>query len=71
MKRIAALAEPYYVRISPHDALGPVAIMAGFHCAMTTLNFYRLECLHTRFPNFARIMDPMFEYARCLSTPDV
>ncbi|HCV26721.1 MAG TPA: mandelate racemase/muconate lactonizing enzyme family protein [Dehalococcoidia bacterium] len=62
MMRIASLAEPFYVRISPHDALGPVSIMAGFHCSMTIPNFYRLECLHTRFPDFARIMDPMFEY---------
>lgn len=70
LKRIAALAEPYYVRVSPHDALGPVAIMAGFHCSMTIPNFYRLECLHTRFRDFAKIMDPMFDYEGKWITPN-
>lgn len=62
IKRIAAMAEAYYVRISPHDALGPVSIMAGFHASMTIPNFYRLECLHRWFPDFARIVTPMFDY---------
>ncbi|MFW6174584.1 MAG: mandelate racemase/muconate lactonizing enzyme family protein, partial [Chloroflexota bacterium] len=62
MKRIASMAEAYYVRVSPHDALGPVSIIAGFHCSMTIPNFYRLECLHTWFGDFAKILDPMFEY---------
>lgn len=61
MKRIAAMADAYYVRISPHDALGPVSIISGFHCGMTIPNFYRLECLHTWFPDFAKIITPMFE----------
>ncbi|MDP6822022.1 MAG: mandelate racemase/muconate lactonizing enzyme family protein, partial [Dehalococcoidia bacterium] len=62
MKRIGSMAEAYYVRIAPHDAMGPVSIISGFHCSMTMPNLYRLECLHTWFDDFAKILDPMFRY---------
>ena len=62
IKKIAAMAEAYYVRISPHDALGPVSIVAGAHASITMPNLYRLECLHEWFPIFAKIITPMFEY---------
>lgn len=62
IKRIASMAEAYYVRVSPHDALGPVSIMSGFHASMTIPNFYRLECIHTWFEDFAKIIRPMFDY---------
>jgi galactonate dehydratase len=60
-RRIAAMAEVHYVRVSPHDALGPVAIAASFQVSMTTPNLYRQECLHTWFPAMAEIIDPGFE----------
>ena len=62
MKRIGSMAEAYYVRIAPHDAMGPVSIVSGFHCSMTMPNLYRLECLHTWFDDFSKILDPMFKY---------
>ena len=62
IKKIAAMAEAYYVRISPHDALGPVSIVAGARALITMPNLYRLECLHEWFPTFAKIITPMFEY---------
>ena len=62
LRRIASLAESYYVPFSPHDALGPVAIMAAFHVCMTTPNLYRQECLHTWFDDFGKVVTPMFEY---------
>ena len=37
------MAETYYVPISPHDAAGPINIVAGAHVMMTVPNFYRLE----------------------------
>ncbi len=43
LRKIAALAEAYYVPISPHNAAGPIQIVAGAHVAMATPNFYRLE----------------------------
>jgi galactonate dehydratase len=61
IRRIAALAEPYYIRVSPHDALGPVAIAASFQVSMAIPNLYREECLHTWFENFGKIVTPMFD----------
>ena len=43
LKKIAALAEAYYIPISPHDAGGPINVLAGAHVMMTVPNFYRLE----------------------------
>ena len=42
MKKIATLAEAYYVPISPHNAQGPGQILAGAHISMSVPNFYRL-----------------------------
>ncbi|MBI21330.1 MAG: mandelate racemase [Chloroflexi bacterium] len=43
LKRIAVLAETYYIPISPHDASGPINIIAGAHVMMNVPNIYRLE----------------------------
>jgi galactonate dehydratase len=43
LKKIATLAEAYYVPITPHDAGGPINVLAGAHVMMTVPNFYRLE----------------------------
>jgi galactonate dehydratase len=43
LKKIATMAEAYYVPVSPHDAAGPINVMAGAHVMMTVPNFYRLE----------------------------
>jgi len=43
MKRIAVLAETYYVPISPHDASGPFNVISGAHVLMNVPNIYRLE----------------------------
>jgi galactonate dehydratase len=61
LRRIAAMAEAQFIRVSPHDALGPVSIAAGFQVCMTTPNLYRQECLHTWFDTFARLITPMFD----------
>ena len=37
------MAEAYYVPVSPHDAAGPVNLLAGAHVMATVPNFYRLE----------------------------
>jgi galactonate dehydratase len=41
--RIATFAEVYHVPISPHNAMGPLQIVAGGHAMLTIPNFYRLE----------------------------
>jgi galactonate dehydratase len=43
LKKIATMAEAYYVPMSPHDASGPVNLVSGGHVMITTPNFYRIE----------------------------
>ncbi|MCH8103068.1 MAG: mandelate racemase/muconate lactonizing enzyme family protein [Chloroflexi bacterium] len=43
IRKIASLAETYYVPVTPHDASGPFNVIAGAHVMMNTPNFYRLE----------------------------
>jgi galactonate dehydratase len=43
LKKIATMAEAYYIPISPHDASGPINVVAGAQVMMTVPNFYRLE----------------------------
>lgn len=48
MRKIANLAEAFYVPVSPHDASGPINILAGGHTMMTVPNFYKLEINSSR-----------------------
>jgi galactonate dehydratase len=61
LRRIASMAEAYYVRFSPHDALGPVMLYAGVQVDMTVPNLYRQECVHEFFPHYEKILKKMFD----------
>lgn len=56
MKKIATLAEAYFVPISPHDAGGPINVMAGAHVMMTVPNFYRLETSRWNLSGYNELM---------------
>ena len=43
MKKISTMAEAYYIPMSPHDASGPINVLAGAHVMMSVPNFYKLE----------------------------
>jgi galactonate dehydratase len=43
LKKIATMAEAYYIPVSPHDASGPINLVAGSHVMITVPNFYRVE----------------------------
>ena len=43
LKKISALCEAYYIPVSPHDASGPINVVAGAQVMMTVPNFYKLE----------------------------
>ena len=43
MKKIAAMAEAHYVRVAPHNPMGPVATAVNTHFAASTPNFFILE----------------------------
>ena len=52
IKKIATMAEAYYVPISPHNAMGPLQVVAGSHAMMTVPNFYRLEHSMAAIPSY-------------------
>ncbi|WP_229669995.1 mandelate racemase/muconate lactonizing enzyme family protein [Microlunatus endophyticus] len=43
LKKISIMAEAYNIPMSPHDASGPVNVMAGAQVMATVPNFYRVE----------------------------
>jgi galactonate dehydratase len=49
LKKIANMAEAYYIPISPHDASGPINVLAGAHVSLNVPNFYKLEARRVRF----------------------
>ena len=57
LKKISTLAEAYYVPISPHDASGPINVVAGAQVMMTVPNFYRLETAHYDLSNYNRFIE--------------
>jgi galactonate dehydratase len=61
MKKIATMAEAFFVPISPHDATGPVTFMAGAHVMLTTPNFFRLEIAYSELELYQQVVDPPFD----------
>ncbi|MBV9172950.1 MAG: mandelate racemase/muconate lactonizing enzyme family protein [Chloroflexi bacterium] len=61
LKKIATMAEAFYVPISPHDATGPVTLIAGAQTMMSTPNFFRLEIAYSELEVYQRVVDPPFE----------
>jgi galactonate dehydratase len=57
LKKIATMAEAHYVPISPHDASGPINLMAGAHVSMTVPNLYKLEARRISFDFYNAFLD--------------
>jgi galactonate dehydratase len=57
LKKISALCEAYFIPVSPHDAAGPINVVAGAHVMMTVPNFYRLETSEWNLGKY----DPMID----------
>jgi galactonate dehydratase len=49
-KKIAAMAETYYMGVAPHNPLGPVANAAALHFALSTPNFLIQEDMLSDVP---------------------
>jgi galactonate dehydratase len=62
LKRIASMAEAYYVPMSPHNAQGPGQILAGAHVCMTIPNFYRLEHAVVFKPSYNRYLQKPLQF---------
>jgi galactonate dehydratase len=50
VRRIAALAETYYILVAPHNPYGPVSTAAGLHLCAAIPNFLILEYVRTNEP---------------------
>src|SRR3954468_10289606 len=57
LKKISALCEAYYIPVSPHDAAGPINIVAGAQVMMTVPNFYKLETSEWNLDKYNHLID--------------
>ena len=57
LRKISSLAETFYIPVSPHDASGPVNVLAGAHAMMTVPNFYRLETMRADLGAYDAFID--------------
>jgi galactonate dehydratase len=57
LKKIATMAEAHFIPISPHDASGPINVVAGAHVMMTVPNFYRLETSRYDLSKYNRLIE--------------
>ena len=58
LRKIANMAEAFYIPVSPHDANGPINILAGAHTMMTVPNFYRLEMSSASLDLYDQLISP-------------
>ena len=71
LKKIATMAEAYYVPVSPHDASGPINVVAGAQVMLTVPNFHRLETAHFDLSGYNRfITKPLDNSGGRLKVPD-
>jgi galactonate dehydratase len=57
LKKISALCEAYYIPVSPHDAAGPINVVAGAQVMMTVPNFYKLETSEWDLSKYDHLID--------------
>ncbi|MBS7610117.1 hypothetical protein KEJ19_06085 [Candidatus Bathyarchaeota archaeon] len=55
-RKIAAMAEAYYVSVAPHNPMGPVATAVNVHLAACTHNFLILEYIPDEFPPRSEVL---------------
>ena len=62
--RIAAMAEAYYIPVSPHNVMGPIQLVAGAHAMTSIPNFYRHEHSVPAEANYAKLLTPPIDFGR-------
>ncbi|MFA6470887.1 MAG: galactonate dehydratase, partial [Candidatus Latescibacterota bacterium] len=63
MKKIAAVAESYYVPLAPHNPMGPIATAANVHVCAAIPNFLVLEYLPDDKEERLDVVDKPLEFA--------
>ncbi len=69
-KKIAALAEAYYVQVAPHSPQGPVSTAASAHLALAIPNFLLLEFVRSAPYRDSVMREPWVVRDGCLEVPD-
>ncbi|MBG82405.1 MAG: mandelate racemase [Chloroflexi bacterium] len=57
IKKMATMSEAYYVPISPHDASGPINVLAGAHAMASVPNHYRVETSRAKLNAYDVMID--------------
>ena len=58
MKKIATMAEAFYIPIAPHDATGPITMTASTQVMATVPNFFRMEIAYSELPQYNAALTP-------------
>ncbi len=62
-RKIAAMAEPYHVKVLPHNPNGPISTLVGVHFGACSANFMMLEMIRpdgaSRRPDLGNIFENM------------
>lgn len=70
-KKIAAIAEAYYVNVAPHNPQGPVATAAAAHLSMAIPNFHILEFVRSEPYRDQALTEPWVVEKGNLLVPDL
>src|SRR5262245_18617114 len=57
VKKIASMADTYYVSVAPHNPNGPICTIASIHACLSIPNFLVLEFFEPDKPVFHEIID--------------
>jgi galactonate dehydratase len=69
LRRIAALAEPSFISVAPHNPNGPIGTVVSIHMALALPNFLILEQVRNDVPWRADIVDTAIEVRDCYVQP--
>jgi galactonate dehydratase len=61
LRKIASMADAYYVAVAPHNPLGPIATMANLHFGLATPNFLIQEIMRGDVPWRDEVVDAPVE----------
>jgi galactonate dehydratase len=73
MKRLAGLADAYYLLMAPHNVCGPVGTMANVHFAVSTPNYKILEHFNDFADSWVHTLvdhSPKVEADGCFAAPE-
>ncbi len=58
LKKISTMAEAFFIPVTPHDATGPITMVAGAQVMTTQPNFFRMEIAYSELPAYQAALTP-------------